>query len=143
MEQKVNRIKIIVPSIFAPSWLGWIVMILILASACEQDIGPVIIDPPTVDPVSYRNEIQPIFNKECNSCHDQDHQYLDLRPCCSYDQLWSLGAGAPYLDVDNPEQSKLYRHLTGDLLQMPIFGQLPDHEIQLVLKWITEGAVDN
>ena len=130
-------------AIISYSTFSWIVATVFLVSSCEQDIGPVIIQPPTSDPVSYRNEIQPIFDKECSSCHDQDHQYLDLSPCCSYDQLWTLGAGAPYLDVDNPEQSKLYRHLTGDLLQMPIFGQLPDHEIQLVLKWISEGALDN
>ncbi len=115
----------------------------LINTSCENDVGPVIIDPPGADPVSYSAKIQPIFDTNCTGCHDQYHQHLDLSPCCSYDQLWNSGANASYLDPDNPEQSKLYRHLTGDLLLMPLFGALPEHEVNLVLKWIFEGGLDN
>jgi len=116
--------------------------VILFNTACEQDAGPVIIDAPS-GPVSFSRNIQAIFDVNCIGCHDEFHQQLDLRPCCAYDELWTLGSGATYVDPDNPEQSKLYRHLTGDLLQMPIFGPLPDREIDLVLKWISEGALDN
>ena len=116
---------------------------ILLNLSCEQDSGPLIIEPPGAEPVSYSLEIQPIFNVSCAGCHDEFHQHLDLRSCCSYEQLFITGTNAPYVDPDDPEQSKLYRHLTGDLLQMPLFGPLPDHEIDLVLRWITEGGNDN
>ena len=119
------------------------ILTILINTSCEQDSGPLIIEPPGAEPVSYSLEIQPIFNVSCAGCHDEFHQHLDLRSCCSYDQLLILGTNAPYVDPDNPAQSKLYRHLTGELLQMPLFGPLPDHEINLVLRWITEGGNDN
>jgi len=116
---------------------------LIGSSSCENDVGPVIIEPENPSTVSYSQDIQPIFNSYCSSCHDEFHQYLDLRSCCSYDQLLNSGFNAPYLNLDDPQQSRLYRHLNGDLLIMPLFGSLPDYEIELVLQWITEGAQNN
>ena len=111
-------------------------------TSCENDAGPLIIDMGS-DPVSYDQEIQPIFDIECIGCHDDTHLYLDLRSCCSYDQLLSNGTGAPYVNPDDPEQSKLYRHLTGDLTLMPPFGALPDNQLDLVIQWIEEGALNN
>ena len=130
MEQKIN--------IFCCLLIG----IMLFNTSCEQDVGPVIIDSPS-GPVGFSRDIQPIFDVNCIGCHDEFHQQLNLRSCCSHDELWTLGARAPYVDPENPEQSNLYRHLTGDLLLMPLFGPLPDREIDLVLKWINEGALDN
>jgi len=121
---------------------GLLIGIMLFNTACEQDVGPVIINSST-GPVSFSRDIQLIFDVNCIGCHDEFHQQLDLRSCCSYNQLWTLGTGAPYLDTDNPNQSKLYLHLTGELLQMPVFGPLPEYDIDMVLKWITEGALDN
>ena len=136
----MNIVRTIMRYAFYP--FGWLMLVFIISS-CEQDVGPIIIDPVVSDPVSYNTEIRRIFDVNCRSCHDEEHQYLDLRPCCSYDQLWSLGTNAPYVEPDNPGQSKLYQHLTGELLLMPVFGPLPDHEIDLVLRWIKEGALNN
>jgi len=123
------------------SW--WFIIIGIINTSCEHDVGPIILDSGNSGPVSYQGDIQPIFNASCIGCHDEFHQFIDLRSCCSYDQLWTGGAGAPYVNTENPEQSKLYRHLTGDLPLMPVFGSLPDREIELVLKWIEEGGINN
>ena len=123
--------------------LLFLVALALLGTACENDIGPLIIEPENPSTVSFKEDIQPIFNTSCNSCHDEFHQYLDLRACCAYDQLLNSGTGAPYINIEDPGASKLYRHLTGDLLIMPLFGPLPDHEINLVLRWISEGALDN
>ena len=116
--------------------------IIVFSTACENDVGPFILNSPTGQ-ASFSRDIQPIFDVYCIGCHDQFHQQLDLRSCCAHNELWTLGYSATYVDPDNPELSKLYRHLTGDLLPMPPFGSLPDREIDSVLKWITEGALDN
>jgi hypothetical protein len=124
-------------------WLVLTLSLTLVFSACENDVGPLIIEPLNPETVSFSQDIQPIFDIHCTGCHDEFHQFLDLSSCCSYDQLLNSGSNAPYVIPDDPEQSRLYLHLTGDLLLMPLFGPLPDHEIELVLKWIEEGALDN
>jgi hypothetical protein len=113
---------------------GLLIGIMLFSTACENDVGPLILNSPS-GPVSFSRDIQPIFDVNCIGCHDQFHLQLDLRSCCAYNEL--------YVAPDNPEQSKLFGHLTGDLSPMPPFGPLPDHEIDLVLQWISEGALDN
>jgi mono/diheme cytochrome c family protein len=129
LEQKINILT------------GFLLGLLLLAS-CEDDVGPLILDS-TSGPVSYSQDIQRIFDINCIGCHDEFHQQLNLSACCSYDALWTQGASAPYVNPDNPEQSKLYRHLTGDLALMPPFRPLSDYEINQVLQWIREGALEN
>jgi hypothetical protein len=44
----------------------------------------------------------------------------------------------------NPEESELYRRLTGDGVPvMPPSGKLPDEIIQLFYDWIMQGAKNN
>ncbi len=129
MEQKVNILFILL-------------LVAVTAISCENDAGPLILELPT-GPVSFSQDIQPIFDINCIGCHDEFHQQLNLKTCCSYEELWSSGPGAPYVNLDNPSQSKLYRHLTGDLALMPPFAPLPEYEISLILQWITEGALEN
>ena len=119
----------------------WLLGFVMLTS-CENDVGPLILDSHS-GPVSYSQNIQPIFDINCIGCHDESHQQLNLNACCSYDELWTLGTTAPYVNPDNPAQSRLYRHLTGDLALMPPFAPLSDYEINLVFQWINEGALDN
>lgn len=116
-------------------------MIIVAAFSCENDVGPIVLE--TTGPVSFSQDIQPIFDIHCVGCHDQSHRQIDLSPCCSYQELWVTGSGAPYVDPDNPTQSNLYRHLTGELSIMPPFGALPEFEINLILRWIQQEAPDN
>lgn len=56
----------------------------------------------------------------------------------SYDDI--LG----YVEPGNPEESVLYKRLTGDGVPvMPPSGQLPDDIVQLFYDWIAQGAKDN
>jgi hypothetical protein len=49
-----------------------------------------------------------------------------------------------YVVPGNPEESMLYRRLTGDGVPvMPPSGQLPDEIIQLFYDWIMQGAKNN
>ena len=49
-----------------------------------------------------------------------------------------------YVVPGNPEESMLYRRLTGDGVPvMPPSGKLPDETIQLFYDWIEQGAKNN
>lgn len=49
-----------------------------------------------------------------------------------------------YVVPGNPEESMLYKRLTGDGVPvMPPSGQLPDETIQLFYDWIKQGAKNN
>lgn len=130
------------------SILKYIVVVVFIHSiaivSCRKDIGPIVIPPVNPPPVSFVNDIQPIFDASCVSCHDEFHQYLNLKPCCSYYELLFTGTNAPYVDTINPEQSMIYMRLMGTASPaMPFGNPLPQNEIDLVLRWIQEGAKNN
>ncbi len=113
-------------------------------SSCRKDTGPIVIAPATTAPVSFRNDIQPLFNSSCISCHNAAHQYLQLDSCCSYYELFFTGTNAPYVDTLVPSQSLIVKRLTGEIgPTMPLTGPLPQSDIDLVIRWIEEGAKNN
>ena len=117
----------------------------VIFATCDKHSGPIIIAPPPVVPISYANEIQPIFNANCVSCHDDAHFALNLQPCCSWDQLWTGGLNAPYVNTANPSLSKLHKRIIGtELPAMPPGGpQLLQSDIDKIYRWIEEGAINN
>lgn len=126
------------------SFLAIAILIGSLYTSCRKDIGPVVVPPAITTPVSFRNDVQPIFNASCISCHNATHQYLQLDSCCSYYELFFTGANAPYVDTLNPSQSLIIKRMTGEIgPTMPLTGQLPQDQIDLVLRWIEEGAKNN
>jgi len=121
-----------------------IVTALTLFSSCRKDTGPIVIPEPITEPISFREDIQPIFNSSCISCHNATHPSLQLDSCCSYYELLFVGNNAPYVDTLNPVESRLIKRMTGVIAPvMPMTGQLPQDQIDLVLRWIEEGAQNN
>lgn len=122
-----------------------VLLIALSFSSCRKDSGPYINPPDVPVPVSFANEIQPIFNSYCISCHDENHPYLNLKSCCSWFELTATGYNAPYLDTINPEQSTLYKRITGIIAPvMPSTGtQLAQTDIDIIKKWMEEGAKNN
>lgn len=93
--------------------------------------------------VSFRGQVQPIFDRTCVSCHPAAYPYLDLRRGRSYDQLVRVSArtapsyervvpgrpGLSYLLIHPPDPSR--RHL------------LTRRDRGLIAAWIRQGARDN
>jgi hypothetical protein len=114
-------------------------MVLALAAifqACEYEwIEPE--DAEIPDVISYSNNIQPIFNRSCNTsgCHTSGGPDPDLSPDNSYNALLSGG----YVDVNNPEGSSLYTSVKFGSMQ--VYAQPQD--ATYILKWIEQGALNN
>ena len=92
--------------------------------------------------VSYKDNIQPLWNSDCVRCHPVPYQ-PDLSADNSYESLLQGG----YVIPGNAEESRLYLSLfegTGVSLMPPKpDGPWPDYNRQLVKDWIDQGALDN
>jgi hypothetical protein len=109
-----------------------VAFIVVIGLSCEkyqytfETIDPVI-------PVSFKDEIQPIFTAHCILCHHGSRD-PDLQEGNSYSSLTSLGF------VTSPgETSVLYKQLNKS---SHTSFTLPE-EKQKILIWINQGAKDN
>ena len=112
-------------------FLAGIIASILLFSACEKVVFPPPGDVP--DNLSYSTDIQPIWDKNCVSCHG-GQRAPDLRPDNSYTAL--MGGG--YIDTGDPEASGLMTTLDGSH-----DARATETEKQLILGWITQGAKNN
>ena len=102
----------------------------------------IIVDKEELGGVSFKNEIQPLLDHDCISCHE----YLESG--VSYEMLTtnnstSVGS-SKYIDIENPEESYFYIKLKAEPpCGSSMGGQWTEEEIAIVLKWIEEGAKNN
>ncbi len=112
--------------------------------SCEYAyVEPVIIPPvDTTVITSFSNDIMPIFSTYCSFCHPGSHS-LDLTQQNAYNQLWTVGPNAPYIDTTDAEASILYIRMNSNTNPMPPAGKLSSDKTNLVLNWIKQGAKNN
>jgi hypothetical protein len=128
---------------------------------------------PSAAPISFRRDVVPIFDASCAfaGCHSDSYISLWLGPSTeqapevTYQALLA-GSSTPAFGrlvvAGSPEQSFLYRKLTGDFTGLPCDGasafacgekmprlrtppapQLTDAQLTAVAAWIAQGAADN
>ena len=100
---------------------------------------------PLPDTVSFHKDIQPIFTNNCNNegCHSGNipSNRINLDSSFAYSQLTKGGSG--YVDPINPQNSVIYVSIISVSNPMPPSRKLSDYNIQVVLKWIQQGAKNN
>ncbi len=96
-------------------------------------------------PISFSQDIQPIFDASCatSGCHDGQNDDPNLSSGNAYAGLFSTGD----IDTVNAENSKLYKRVAGvsGALMPPVSsgGPLSSNQVSLILNWIKQGAKDN
>ncbi len=106
----------------------------IFVSSCEYEvIKPVIPELPPVDEkISFATTIEPIFAAKCVTCHTSRKPILTTSG--AYNSLINDG----YINTANPESSSLYIKIVSG------HGRpTTPTENALILRWITEGAINN
>lgn len=99
-------------------------------------------------PVSYADDVQPIWSAHCTGCHGGTAG-LELGAPDSRANLVGVASanwGGVLVVAGDPAASILYRKLTGDGGvgdRMPQGGALGAGDIETVRRWIAEGAPDN
>lgn len=116
------------------------VSLSLTATSCYYDEIPVEPTTPVPDVVSYKDDIQPLWDLNCTECHSSGGVEPELTAGVSYNVLMMDG----YVIPNNASGSQLFKTLTGDGAPlMPPSGELSESDIALVEKWINDGALNN
>lgn len=95
--------------------------------------------------VSFSGNLLPIFRAYCSipGCHSGGSPTgnLNLEDPVAYSQLLHPGSG--YVDTLNPSFSVVYIQMTSSSQPMPPTGKLEACKIEMVLRWIQQGARNN
>ena len=86
--------------------------------------------------IDYQTEIQVIFDSNCTSCHGNSGG-LDLT---SYSSLMAGGNSGAVIVPNDHQSSILWQQIS--LGSMPPNGSLESSKIDLIKKWIDEGALE-
>jgi hypothetical protein len=89
--------------------------------------------------VGYVEDIQPIFERSCSSCHSAAARIMGLQTT-TYRALMAGSDNGPVVSPGDPEGSKLWAMV--GVGKMPLTGPLPLAEQQIVYEWIKEGAAE-
>jgi len=113
-----------------------------LISSCQYKftVEPKVVPPDPDVPVSFSQEILPIWNtnNDCVSCHNGQTNPLDLQEGAAYDQIISKGL----VNTDVPEESIIYTHPNPDS-NTHSWSKYSTNDAQLILLWIQQGALNN
>lgn len=91
-------------------------------------------------PMSFKDDIIPIFNQSCNTsgCHNGTIN-PNLTPVNAFSSLMN----GNYVNTSNPRESELLQWMVGNRgLPMPVSGSNSDFNAK-VLAWIEQGALNN
>ncbi len=127
--------------------LSLIVLVSIIFFNCSKDKGPVD-DNQQAENVSFANDVQPIFDQNCTSCHPSSGN-LDLTSANSYSQLVNVdasGFSGKRVVPGDADHSVLFKKIDGSGAygsNMPLGGSLSATQIATIKQWIDEGANNN
>jgi hypothetical protein len=120
------------PTLLASFFLAFLI------TSCYYDT---VLAPEISGPVSFSQDIIPIFNQSCNmaGCHNAGGTPPDLSPAGAYNAL----VNGNYINAASPEASELYLWMRGERgLPMPLSGPNATYNAT-VLAWIRQGALNN
>ena len=117
------------------------IIVSLMATSCYYDEMPPEPEIPIPDVVSYSNDIQPLWDQDCVSCHSPGTAAPDLTAANSYK---ALTTNNKYVIPGNAASSVLHKSLMWDgALPMPTTVKWSDSKVALVDKWINDGALNN
>ena len=96
-------------------------------------------------PVSYYNEVRPVIQRYCSGCHQPASKMSDL-VLTEYTGILKGGKKhGSAIAKGAPDTSPLVRSVNGALEpRMPLGGpNLPDEAVELLARWVREGAEDD
>ncbi len=94
--------------------------------------------------IDFKRDVMPILEERCLDCHGEDEQESGLRLDLRAKMLRGGDSGLPAMVPGKPEKSYLIeviKHLDEDFKMPPDEDQLPKDEIEVLTRWIMQGAV--
>lgn len=108
--------------------------ILIVITSCEYKyIDPIEVE--ITEPVSFSEQIEPIFQSKCIACH------ASTSPILTTGNAYNSLIDGNYVNTDVPELSTLYVKTSGS--HPGGSNSLNATQLALILRWIQDGAENN
>ncbi len=91
--------------------------------------------------VSFTTDIKPIFDARCIECHgvERTKEGLDMQ---TYEDIFAGSRNGPVIEAGNADNSLI--------VQLIVDGEMPDRgdpvtpeELQLIIDWVNQGALNN
>ncbi len=98
-----------------------------------------------IETPSFAKDVKPIFDKKCASCHSK--RLKGGYSVETYDKVMTSGDNAPVISAGDAANSTLVKMLRGVKTeaggQMPPNRPLKQEQIELIERWVNQGALDN
>ena len=93
--------------------------------------------------VSFHEQVLPILERRCQICHQREKGQAELS-LASHKGLLDGGKSGPAVVPGDSDESLLVKQISGEKPAMPQAGEpLAPDELELIRRWITEGAKDD
>jgi len=117
-----------------------------ITTSCEEDTGNIDVN----QPASFSEIQNKVFNVYCISCHSAPGASADMNLSSGHAyanliNIQGISSALPRVKPGDSDSSLLVMRLrnSGGLGIMPPVGELPQAYIDLVVRWIDEGANNN
>ena len=112
-------------------------------------LAPVVRSATAPDTIEFNRDIRPILSDKCYTCHGPDatNRKTKLRFDIEGGAKIDLSGGRKVIVAGHPEQSEMFRRVSSDnksVRMPPAYAgrdKLSDREIDLIRRWIEQGAV--
>ncbi len=87
-----------------------------------------------------RTKVIPILESRCHECHGDAAEIEGELRVTSLAALLAGGESGPAVVPGDPDRSTLIQAVRYEAFQMPPRNKLPDEEIEILVKWVRDGA---
>ncbi len=87
-----------------------------------------------------RTKVIPILESRCHECHGDAAEIEGELRVTSLAALLAGGESGPAVVPGDPDRSTLIQAVRYEAFQMPPRSKLPDEEIEILVKWVRDGA---
>ena len=115
-----------------------------LRTICILNLSMVAATTSIANETDFQRDIAPILEERCWSCHGEDEQESGLRLDQRFRMLRGGDSGLSAVVPGKPKKSYLIEvinHVDKEMAMPPDEDKLPANEIDLLTKWIQEGAI--
>lgn len=104
-------------------------------------LGSPISDDPTPEQIEFvRSKVIPILESRCYECHGSEDTVEAELHVNSRKALLKGGESGAAIEPGEPDRSLIIQAVRYETFQMPPRSKMPDEEIEILVKWIKDGA---
>ena len=89
----------------------------------------------------FREKVLPLLESRCFECHGPDSEAKGDLKLSSRKTMLAGGETGPAIVPEKPDESLLMQAVRYEALEMPPRSRMPDEEIEILSRWIADGAV--